>query len=352
MALEHKDIKSVITAEKLKYSDDYFTLSKKFINVDNCFNYFAYNALKDVVDVKSNNYSNLILTKKQKNSNLVECSEIKEETYPDFVTTLSFFSNTGDDALNPGVWLAIDKGFDTILTDTTSSSFKLIEGKPDSYSNYLMRVECIDDVYCLISHTFGDATYYLVYDDGFKMSLNSDKGKFIYHINDDLMNLYRIENKVLYIVGCKKENDNWILILGPSTLPAENVNIFINNFEENVNCVVDASWVSYNSENALNTIDVDRSKTDLETQFLIHSEYADENNSVNLVPLKNNLTYQGSITNGGVLEITNNAKAIESPQVDYRNYATINSGTNQETGSENITLSFTFSDQVYRIEER
>lgn len=214
MALEHKDIKSVIAAEKLKYSDDYFTLSKKYISTDNCFNYFAYNALKDVADIKSNNFSNLILSKKQKNSDIIERSDSKEETNPDFVTTLSFFSNTGDDSLNTGVWLAVDKGYDTIVTDTTASSFKLIEGKPDSYSNYLMRVECIDDVYCLISHTFGDAIYYLVYDDGFKMTLNPDKGQFIYHINDEIMNLYHVENGILYIVGCKKENDSWILFLG------------------------------------------------------------------------------------------------------------------------------------------
>lgn len=351
MALEHKDIKSTITPKELKYSDEYLTLTNEYVNATNSFGYFAYKALQDVNDVKSNNFSNLFLTKKQKNSEIVQSSKVEENVlYYNFVSTLSFFSGIDNGFPESGVWLAVDKGYDTAVTDVTTSSIKLVEGKPESYSNYLMHVECVDDLYCVVSHTFGDSTYYLIYDDGFKTSLKPDKGKFIYHIDGKLMRLYYLNNGVPQPICCVNNNGNWSLELGDIDALNDSSIIFINNDLDAIPHQIDATWITYGCENALSFIDTDKSANSLETQFIIHHEYADKNNKVNLIPLKNNLTYQGTATNGGVLEVSNNGKSIQTPQVNYRNYASINSGVNQERGNENIVLTFTFSDQVYRIE--
>jgi hypothetical protein len=61
--------------------------------------------------------------------------------------------------------------------------------------------------------------------------------------------------------------------------------------------------------------------------------------------LKNNLTYKGNSVRGN----NTNYSDDNYPDVDYRTYTSINSGLNQEKGNENITLSFTFTDQEYEV---
>ena len=351
MALNYKNFSTSIEPKTLTYSDEYISLKGDYITTNNNIDFIVYDAFKDVNDVKSNNFSNLILTKKQRNSDILELTGINNDDYPDFVTTLSFFSYDPSDIKNPGIWMAIDKGFDTYETDTTKSSFKLVEGTPENYNNYLWRVECINDKDCIISHTFGDATYYLIYDNGFTTSLNPEKGHFKYLISNGMLRLYSMDVNMLAQVVCKKINNVWCLTLQTDEVADENAIIFINDDEEKLTHFINSSWITYNRENVINRVNPIKSKMDLESQFLIHHEYSDEDNNVNLIPLKNNLTYQGTVTNGSNLVASNNGKRIISPIVDYRNYTTINSGTNQERGSENITLTFTFTDQVYHLEE-
>jgi hypothetical protein len=78
----------------------------------------------------------------------------------------------------------------------------------------------------------------------------------------------------------------------------------------------------------LTSIDRNRSVFELETQALIHHEY-NKDEGMNFIPLKNNLTYRGNSIRGNN---TNNS-SINYPDVDYRIYNTIQSGTNQEKGT-------------------
>ena len=356
----HNFIESIIP-KKLTISDGYLDLKKEIINTEEGFNYVAYNALKDVNDIKTNNFSNLFLSKKQKNSNILELKEKIETGLPDFVSTLSFFKADESPSNNPEIWIAIDKSYDAYEMDTTSSSFKLIDNITDNHYHYTFRVQCIDEQYCRISHTFGDTTYYFTYDNGFKVSMFPKNEKFIYFLeNNKLFLFYPTKDEtntknILNKVVCKKNNGEWFLELekvsSATNLDSENAIIFVNNNRENLNYSVDASWITYDRTNNITKIDLDRSNLNLETQFLLHHEYSDKENKINLIPLKNNLTYQGTVTNGTNLTISNNGKTILEPLVDFRNYHSINSGVNQETGSENITLTFTFTDQVYHINE-
>lgn len=168
MALESKSFKDSIKFKKLKFNDEYFTLKNEYISSSDGINFFAYNALNDVNDVKSNNFSNLVLTKKQKNSKILEARKVEKSKLLDIVTTLSFFSAEKASKLNPGVFLAADKSYYTYDINTSASSFYLTEGTADNHVNYLFRVECINELECTISHSFGDNRFYLAYDDGFK----------------------------------------------------------------------------------------------------------------------------------------------------------------------------------------
>ena len=59
------------------------------------------------------------------------------------------------------------------------------------------------------------------------------------------------------------------------------------------------------------------------------------------------MTYKGNSIRGN----NTNQSTSNYPDVDYRTYTSIQSGTNQEKGFDNITLTFTFVDQEYEIEE-
>ena len=64
MAKISKSFSEYIKAKELSLTDEFYTLKGDYINTDYGFNFVAYNALQDVNDIKSNNYSNIILTKK------------------------------------------------------------------------------------------------------------------------------------------------------------------------------------------------------------------------------------------------------------------------------------------------
>lgn len=347
MALIHKEFKENIKAKELTFNDNYFSLSGEYIYSSDGISFMAYDAFKNLNDVQSNSFSNLFLTKKQKNSDILKISNLKESEYFDFVTTLSFFNNTEND----GIWLTVDKSFNVYEIDTTTSSFKLVEGRPDNYSNYLFRVHCLDDIYCQISHSFGDSIYYLSYDNGFKCitDKNNTSTKFIYQIEGNKMKLYFLYKGILHTVHCINTQNSWLLEL-INEEPDDSSSIFyINNAQEEINYIINSSWVKYNRKNTINSINNSSSSYDLESQFIIHHEYSDENDLVNFIPLKNHLTYQGTVTNGTTNTISTNGKFIERPLVDFRNYTFLHTGNNQETGTENITLSFTFNDQIFRL---
>lgn len=353
MALERKSFKDSIKFKKLKFNDEYFSLKGEYINTSDGINFFAYKALTDVNDVKTNNFSNIFLTKKQKNSDILDVQQVDGGNLLDIVTTLSFFSNDANNELNPGIWLAIDKSYNTYDVNTVTSSFRLVEGAPDNHTNYLFRLHCIDETHCTISHTFGDNTYYLAYEDGFKCVTKdlSNSTEFIYHIDGQYLKLYFQVGSSLYAVRCVESENGLILALGEDKEDDENSIIYINSEEELIGYFIDGSWARYDRRNAIDAIKSANTASSLATQFMIHHEYSDDDDNVNLVPLKNNLTYQGSLTNGCNLMVSSNSKLLGTPAVDFRNYTNISSGCNQEHGSENITLTFTFTDQTLHLKE-
>ena len=352
MGLERKSFKDSIKFKKLKFNDEYFSLKGEYISTSDGINFFTYKALTDVNDVKTNNFSNIFLTKKQKNSDILEVEKVEKNGLLDIVTTLSFFSNDSKNEFNPGIWLAIDKSYNTYDVNTVTSSFRLIEGAPDNHANYLFRLNCIDETFCTISHTFGDNTYYLAYEDGFKCVTKdlTNSTKFIYHIDGQYLKLYRKIGSTLYCVKCVESESGMTLTLSEHDNDESNI-IYINSSEELINYFIDGSWSKYNRKNAIDAIKASNSATSLDTQFMIHHEYSDEEDNVNLVPLKNNLTYQGTLTNGCNLMVSSNSKFLGAPSVDFRNYTNISSGNNQEHGTENIILTFTFTDQTLHLQE-
>ena len=64
MAIQHLTFSDNIKSKDLCYGDDFYTLKSEKVTPSDSFSYDCYEALQDVVDFKTNNYSNLFLTKK------------------------------------------------------------------------------------------------------------------------------------------------------------------------------------------------------------------------------------------------------------------------------------------------
>lgn len=347
---ERKNFSKNIKPKELTFTDEYFKLSGSYINTDYGFNYIAYNALKDVNDVKSNNYSNIILTKKQNMSNLISINEIAPAKTKDFISALSFFAPDNSNTYNQPVWLSFDKTYDSYDIDMESASIKLIKSN-NLAETMLFRVNCINEQYCYISHNFGSSTFYLSYDGSFKYTtkFSDSTCRFTYHLVDNKLNLYILYKGILYLVYCEKNKNGYYLSLSPTAISDNSADIYINDKDEYTNKYIDSTWIRYKRNNAVDIIDSTRSSLNNSSQIIIHNEYSDD--KVNVIPLKNTLTYQGTVTDGQVLRISSNGKFIDEPMVDFRNYTSLHTGYNQELGTENITLSFTFTDQVIRLND-
>lgn len=354
MALKNSKISEVIKPKTLKFNDGYYELKSEYIVSSNGISFLAYKALEDINDVKSNNFSHLFLTKKQKNSDIIESKKIKDKEYLDIITTLSFFSYDTSNTLKPGVWLWVDSGYNDFEVDSSKTTLKLLEGIPSSYAKYLFRVECLNSKKCRISHTHASTTFYLVYEnDGFKLSTakTPENSEFTYLIDGQQLKLYFEIDDIICPIVCSQNKGAWKLALDRKFEMGENSILYINSTEEIINHYINNSWIKYDRKNAADAIDVDKSIKDLDNQFICHHEYSNNDDVINLIPLKNNLTYQGTGTNGGNSLLSSNGKFIELPQVDYRNYTSIHSGYNQERGNDNIILTFTFTDQTYHLNE-
>lgn len=353
MAKISRSFSEYIKAKELSLTDDFYTLKGNYINTDYGFNYMAYDALKDVNDIKTNNYSNIILTKKQKRSDILEAKGlISHNSNTDFITTLSFIAPDNSNELKKPIYLVIDNIYEDFDIDGANTEVKLVENLTSITNNMFFRINCLDESTCNISSNIGNATFYLYYNGvfGYTNKLN-DLCTFNYHLVDNKLRLYINHDGMLYTVYCKDNNTGYTLSASITAQDEERSIIYVNSQLENIDSFINESWIRYNRKNSVDKINSTRSKFNNESQVLIHHEYNDDDNQVNLIPLKNTLTYQGTVTDGQCSTLSNNGKFIDEPMVDFRNYTSLHTGVNQEYGNDNIILTFAFTDQVIRIEE-
>ena len=66
-----KTLRDGLNFTPLKYDDDFFTLSGEEIKNNDIPDYIAYEILRDVNDLKTNNYSNLVLSRPDLTSSFI-----------------------------------------------------------------------------------------------------------------------------------------------------------------------------------------------------------------------------------------------------------------------------------------
>lgn len=340
MAIERLTFSNDLKAKDLYYCDEFFSLKGEKIIPSDSFSYDYYEALRDVNDFKTNNYSNLFLTKKQNTSNWLKSKIVDNTNISGLVTTLEWRNE------DKSYWLYFDDTYNIKKLDVAEIWANVVSEKSNKfYGNHIFYIDLIDEVRCTISHTYADFNMYLTYDTkngNFKFKKNigeNEISKYIYQIEGNKIKFYNNEGQVLYL------KDGELSFRDESTIDDGNEICYIENTQLDFNFYVDSSWVGYDRSETIASVDKGRSSQNLKTQALIHHQY-NKDGGFNFIPLKNNLTYKGNSVRGN----NTNYSDDNYPDVDYRTYTSINSGLNQEKGNENITLSFTFTDQEYEVD--
>ena len=367
MAISFKTFSNDLKAKDLNYSDDFFSLkSEKVIPADS-FSFDSYDAFKNIVDYKTNNFSNIFLINKQKNSDWLEVQTKENDFLNGVATTISWFAGDITNPMELGSWLYFAKNYEMFDFNVSKIDAMLTYSKPEkNYSNYIFYLEYLNDNTCRISHTFGDLKFYLSVGDDkvlrFLKNPQNDEEKFVYSSDGNILKLYK---KVLhkkyndvgdliktyygfYTVGVERTEENPVgkLKLYDNDTNDSNILAYINDVTLDFDFYVDASWVGYDRSKNISSINNEKSAFGLETQALIHHQY-NKDNEFNFIPLKNNLSYRGNTIRGANLTMSSD----NYPDVDFRTYNTLHTGFNQEKGNDTITLSFTFNDQEYEVND-
>lgn len=376
MALNHKSFKDDLLAKDLKYSDEFLELKSERIVPNDSFAYNSYSALKNVRDFKTNNYSNLFLLNKNRNTQWLQANVKKNDDLMGIVTTISFYNAEAQSEKNPGRFLYFSKNYEFFDINIKYVEYLFTENRPEkNYLNYIFYIDFLDDTRCRICHTFGDMTFYLAVEsdktiqfvkepkeyitDGSVSVDGYDNTTFLYNVDDQMLMLYKptiltVYNdedeivsceKKIYLLGFDKENNSFTLSENLEST-SDNTTILINNNLLDFDFYVNSSWVGYDRKGYIDSIKNQTSQFNLKSQALLHHQY-NADDGINFVPLKTDVTYNGNIIRGDNFSITPD----EYPDVNFRNYTNIHSGLNQELGNDNIILSYTFHDQVYQINE-
>lgn len=187
-------LKDAISAKSLKYSDNFIKFKGNAKITEDSFAFDSYPAMHGAIDIKTNNYSNLILSKNQLNSEWVDL-DIKDFDYRNgLVTTLSFFSYN-EDLNDTPYYLYFDKNYEFWDLYIKHAPYSLVPGEiGEIHSNFTFYIEFLDDIKCKIRHWFGDLIFYLAVDSEktIQFVANRDESSdFLYNIDDTRMLLYK-----------------------------------------------------------------------------------------------------------------------------------------------------------------
>jgi hypothetical protein len=291
MAVNRCTFSNDLKAKDLCYSDEFFKLKSEKVIPSDSFTFDSYEAFKNINDFKTNNYSNVFLINKQKNSNWLE-SKVKESDYLNgLATTISWYSGDNDNVMERGSWLYFGKNYEMFDINVTKVEALLTYGRPDEdYSNYIFYLEFIDENLCRISHTFGDLIFYLSVGDDkvvrFLKSPQNDEEKFIYVMDGNIIKLFKKVEHVkynevgdivkkyhgFYTLGVERTDDRTVATLKLYDENTSDANLFayVNENSLNFDFYVDSSWASYDRSEYISSINRERSAFELSSQSIIH----------------------------------------------------------------------------------
>ncbi len=322
--------KSYDTVDIFNPHDDDIKFEKINIGVDGNMNYTILPALKNLKDLKINNYTLNLISKNEKLSNflsLEENNEIKNK----MCNFYSSSSNLVDE--NTRYW--------KFETDCISLS--------TDYNNYteknIFEIDFLDNDKCKIFHNENNLKYVLAYSislssvksvpltanniENYKTIFNynlKDRNKIILYVKSNVGNFMfkNINSKLMLTKKSKIEKENFFYIKLLSNLNT----ISIQN-----------NWVSYDKGFNKNNLNIQTSKSyfDVKNNFLLTTTINSISSAtlpLNLITLKNQLNQENEQGRGNVFVLNEN-------ETNFKEYESIFTGGYREFGYDKINLGYT-----------
>ena len=315
------------------------------------------NILQDVNDNKINNYSNLFLTKLDNLDSNITIQTLNKLDDEGFST---YFACNAIGAFTPTsrFWTVEEPDIDTNL-----ASIAVTGVSTEINNSYFFDVELLTDKLCTVSHENNGIIRYLTLDYTGNLSFckeidllttneyNPQIFYYVYARNYDYFLLMKNINDVCKFLTYSADAQDLILVdpLTGSAVPYSTTAVFRvrpRNEEPNFTSLTD-SWVSYKKDFKTNSLTVnnDRSYSKIKSNLLVNSEYynvSEDKKSldVNLLSLKNTNTSENNQSRGNPF--------FNEDNVQFRDYKTIFTGSNQIKGNDNIVFNYeTYTTSIF-----
>ena len=348
------DIQSVSAINSLKgnYLDTSVSVIQNRIGYEQGFIFNKIKGLENPVDVTINNYTTQYLTQNIQADQLLVFD--KKDIGIRTITTPIIFDTTV--TLGGESYLHFDKDEEEELA-TNATQFFALTTASDFDNRIYFELEILNDTLLRIKHNDGEGDFFLNVDSAgtelFFLKYTSEttvltptKSDIFRYIldNDGFLQLYKdISGSVSKIVIFEDNNLTLIpIVSGFDYLDGRTI-FKINNNYTALDPFINNSWVSYKDKSP-NTHNIDRQKSvfDKPGQYLLHSNYSIQGDTIdlNFVTL-NNFRSEKNYTKHSIKTV-DGVKGV--PDTSLRTYTSLNTGNDQEKGNDNIVLTYVWYD--------
>lgn len=350
--------------EIVSFSSNVKCLSAKYIDhqnidvknsstrIEQAFTLHNSELLNSVNDVKIGGYSALYLTNLKRGEDILEYKQIITNSEDTILTNFISKSTEEDFYLYINTPKLID-------AETKTTCKFVAKSLVDNINNTYFELELIDSRYCRVYHRVNNDVLYLTVNNSFDIFFKNlrttapiglsaiDEFVFSYILDkeNDKLSLYKPISGYNYNVVLNELKQLTLSkITSASYLPFNAANTFqiqYNDRVSNIDPKFNTSWVSYKNINDLE-INPRKSAFKNKNNYLISTQYSyatGKDLEINILPLKNQLTKSGISQRGDyLLNIPNKLY----PQTSLRDYEKIHIGNKQETGVDEISLTYSF----------
>lgn len=328
--MEITDILNTLKPLSTKYeADSDLVFISRLDSTEDGLNFYKEPHLKGSKDKKINNYSALFLTDKQNASNFLDLTRLVYYPVNRFTSSL------------------IDNATGLYLTVSANSSYHFTE-KDQIFidpNDQLFEFNLTHPLTASISHRYDNVIYYLNVLNPTTFYFSANTFSIFNYILDKTNNKLAL----FYNLSTVSVSANKLYLNSqPNAFKTNNftINYYIQKLEPRHN----TTWASYHIDKKnLYNIDPLKSRYDLENNYLIHTQYSyvtgNEINA-NILTLKNQITHKNYSYRSDYME----SRSDLVPNVDNREYHSLNTGNNQEKGDYGINIAYEFYNADYKFE--
>ena len=347
---------SAINTFGVEYTDPLLKYNQYRAGYEQGFALNKVNALTNTIDSSINNYTATYLTDKILFTDVFTLKEKPIEVKT--ITTPLIFNTDGGANVSRDRYLYIYRNFTE--TPAVVTCRVLLSSFIGYENNINFELEVLSNIFLRVKHNNGERDYFLnALDDSSLMfysyssetlPLTSERNDmFRYYLDDKgYLQLFKKTREGIKIVTL--EEDKIVLKSIPTSGNTSSLNntIKINYNFIDIVPILNNSWVSYDVDkpNTL-SINTNKSQFDRYTQYVLHVNYNEVGKNINLnyLPLNNFRSEKNYIKRGANLE-----QGIPlSPDANFREYMSLQTGNSQEYGNDNIALTYVWYDKDIRV---